>query len=351
MTAPDLAAELKRDRVLSDPRRLLSALNLLDKATQRQAAGFLIRCPWHADSGPSCSVQNRGGIVLAHCFSCDHKGDALDLVAVVHGLDSHADFRAVMLVAAELAARHDLVDQLQGRTAEPRSAPEPRTAPEPTPERTFPPQGEVLDMIASCRPTATDVQVATWLASRKLSASDVDIRALAYALPPSASLPSWARCSGQSWLETGHRLIVPIRDHAGDVRSVRAGRIVEGESPKRLTPAGHTCRGLVMADAMAQELLRGGAWPSWSHATNQVLILEGEPDWLTWAIRTPLYRTPPRAVFGIISGSWTPEIAARIPDGSQVVVRTHHDQAGEKYAAAIAELLGERCTCLRGGRE
>jgi hypothetical protein len=34
------------------------------------------------------------------------------------------------------------------------------------------------------------------------------------------------------------------------------------------------------------------------------------------------------AIFGITSGSWSDELAARIPSGTRIIVRTHHDQAG-----------------------
>ncbi len=71
----DLAAELKT--ALGDVRNFLDALGLLRGAT-KQAGGFLIRCPWHLEKTPSCSVQVKQGSIVAHCFGCGASGDALD---------------------------------------------------------------------------------------------------------------------------------------------------------------------------------------------------------------------------------------------------------------------------------
>jgi len=62
-----------------------------------------------------------------------------------------------------------------------------------------------------------------------------------------------------------------------------------------------------------------------------VIITEGEPDWLTWATTRP-----DLAVLGVVAGAWVAELAARIPDGSKVVLRTHADAAGDAYAAKVA---------------
>jgi 5S rRNA maturation endonuclease (ribonuclease M5) len=49
------------------------------------------------------------------------------------------------------------------------------------------------------------------------------------------------------------------------------------------------------------------------------------------------------ATIGVISGAWSQKVAARIPEGCRVVIRTHSDQAGLKYRRQIAESLCERC--------
>ena len=80
----------------------------------------------------------------------------------------------------------------------------------------------------------------------------------------------------------------------------------------------------------------------------RLVIAEGEPDFLTWASRLSAdAEFAPVAVLGIVAGAWTPAIAARIPDGARVVVRTHHDEAGRKYAAQIHATLTGRCRLAR----
>jgi len=77
------------------------------------------------------------------------------------------------------------------------------------------------------------------------------------------------------------------------------------------------------------------------------VIAEGEPDWLTWASRQADSDEQGPAVFGVESGSWTAEIAARIPDSTRIVIRTHLDASGETYARKIATTLSPRCRVLR----
>jgi hypothetical protein len=124
-------------------------------------------------------------------------------------------------------------------------------------------------------------------------------------------------------------LLLRVWDVEGVARSLRAWRIgsTEDPSPKRLPPAGFRASALVLANQEACRLLRGDGGPT------RIVVVEGEPDFLVWATR---FEGP---VFGVLSGSWSPAIAKRIPYGSEVVVRTHCDVAGEKYAREIIESL------------
>jgi predicted nuclease with TOPRIM domain len=96
-----------------------------------------------------------------------------------------------------------------------------------------------------------------------------------------------------------------------------------------------------MADPMAQEILRTGARPSnLGDGELWVIVAEGEIDYLTAVQLSAAY---PVATFGIVSGSWTREIAARIPDGAIVVAATDPDPAGDRYAEQIfATFRGRR---------
>ncbi len=144
----------------------------------------------------------------------------------------------------------------------------------------------------------------------------------------------------RSWAALGYRCLVPMFDAAGELVSLRARNVTEGE-PKALPPKGWTAKGMVMANPLGRMMLDLGAWPWW--AERKVVICEGEPDWLTWATRD----AGTVAVLGIAgSGGWAGELAARVPGGSRVVVRTDEDDAGDRYAEHVAASLQGLCTVL-----
>jgi microcystin degradation protein MlrC len=96
-----------------------------------------------------------------------------------------------------------------------------------------------------------------------------------------------------------------------------------------------------MADAGAARMLIGGAWQP-----RQVWIAEGVPDFLTLASDFN-EADDESAMLAVVSGSWSHEIADRIPDGCRVVVATHNDDAGDQYAAEIAGTLRSRRQLFR----
>lgn len=314
---------------------------------RREGRSAFVLCPWHREKTPSCTVAiGSEGTLRVHCFACSETWDVFSLIAQLEGRDVTRDFPDVLSRAAELVGRWDVVDELAGREVKREAAPMPaRPLPEPEPERLYPTETELDALLTACVRVTSDREVSNWIRSRGLDPLDVAIRGLAVALPPSAALPPWARYRGESWVETGHRLIVECFDAHGVARSVRGCRVTDGDSPKRLPPAGCRASGLVLADAMGQEMLAHG-WPLWAGAP-RVVIVEGEPDFLTMACELELLETPPHAVLGIWSGSWSADIAARIPDGAKVAVWTDADEAGEKYAAAIRGSLEPRCKVIR----
>lgn len=333
MSAADVA---RVKAALSDPVELCQTLGILDGAT-RQAGGVLIRCPKHREKTPSCSVtKGPDGTVRVKCFGCDWGADALGLVGMVLGTTAFPD----TLEHAAALAGVSLQDTSETRPTVKAGgkAPHPEASrPEAPPSRDYPPLPEVLGLWNAAGRIGSDPDAGRMLVGRAIDPTVASDLGLARVLTRGIPLPAWARYRGQSWLETGHRLLLPVYDHQGELRSVRAWRVTDGDSPKRLPPSGHLTGGLVLANQRARELLQAAGLPC------RVLFVEGEPDTLTWATRT---REP---VFGIISGGWTKEHARHIPLGSQVIIRTHHDDAGEKYARAIAETLKGRCQILRGG--
>ena len=141
---------------------------------------------------------------------------------------------------------------------------------------------------------------------------------------------------------------VDPRDHpgaTGRALSLRARCIIPSVTPKSLVPSGFAVKGLVLADPLAVQLL-SGAVPDWWDP-QEIIISEGEVDFVTWVTRQRETDPQGPAVFGVEAGAWSTSIAARIPDGSAVAVRTHHDVPGMRYADEVAETLLGRCRLYR----
>jgi len=225
-----------------------------------------------------------------------------------------------------------------------------RTHAAPSPSR--PPHQEVAALWSASLPVSNTPEASAWFAHRFGSAAawslqQADLWDLARVIPAGLRLPRWARSQGGPWTHTGHRIVFRIWDHTGHAASLRARAIDATVSPKSLAPGGYSVKGLVLADPLAQQLL-GGVCPTWWQP-RQVIIAEGEPDWLLWALRQRETDEQGPAVLGIESGTWSPQIAARIPTGASVVIRTHHDEPGRRYAQQISASLQGRCRIFRSG--
>jgi hypothetical protein len=335
-TNNDHAREIRY--ALTDARGLCERLGLLAKGQWKpQPRGAIVRCPWHDDRSPSCSVRiGKDGTIAVKCHACGQGADALALVAQVHGLSTKSNFRQVLAIAAELADRHDLADAVRGDA--PRTYVAPSVRPPAEPDRTYPPIDEVLALWNRCKLVSDDPESSDWCRSRGLDPDAVDGSRTVRALSKNARLATWAAFGGVSWRDTGHRLIFAMRDASGAIRSLRAGRVIDGDSPKRLPPGGYKASGLVMACDLALGMLAGTWRPK------QVVILEGEPDFLAWASRRNI---APIARIGIVSGSWTEGLAMKFPtpaDGPpcQINVLTDKDAAGNRYGLEVAESLRRR---------
>lgn len=310
------------------PLRVLAALGL-QQGARREGSGYKARCPWcHGGKDtPPLSVRVREGQVFAKCFSCDAGGDVFGLVAAVQGLDPRRDFATIRAAAAAIAGLATTMPTPAGYT--PHAGTEPPS---------YPDAGEVQALWAAARRVVDVADAAAYLEGRAIDVGAVDLYDLARVLPPVGALPPWARIQGRTWREAGYRLVVPAFDHTGAMRSLRAWRLppVPADGlPKRIAPAGKTSAGLVMACPVARHMLSTGAGPV------TLVIAEGEPDWLTWASRVSDATEAP-AVLGIVAAAWCDAIAARIPDGSRVAIRTQQDPSGQRYAAEIRATLAER---------
>jgi Toprim-like/CHC2 zinc finger len=315
---------------LSDPEQVAALLNLERSKTERRKW----HCPRHGGSSLSLTV-GADRTLRAKCFGCDFAGDVFYLIAEVEGASG---FAQTVAIAAELAG----VGPSVGPRAE-RRTPAPILVAAPV----YPPAAELAALLNACTTQSTSSELVSpyldeilmsYLQSRAIDAQTAVARGLVYQLPSSATVPAWATC-GRPWSQSGHRLLCPLYDHHGELRSVRAWRPGE-TAPKRVAPKGFSTSGLVLADVWGQAMLRGEASPS------KVIITEGEPDFFTIATGGMLLDERP-AVLGVASGSWTSDIAARVPNGCEVRIATDNDEAGDRYAAEIATTLKHRCTVHR----
>jgi hypothetical protein len=229
---PDDAREVRA--ALTDPRALCDALGLLDgpRSWSRFARGVIVRCPWHDERTPSCSVYRADdGTIAAKCHGCGASGDALSLVAAVGGLDLRRDFAAVLDEAARLAGVR-LSSPSTGYTA-PRPSPAPRPAPAPR-ERALEPLGddafaELADALLEMCPVEGEADARAYLEGRGVAElATAGARCLLTetvspqvrdALVARFGRETWARCGlahgdgprAGDWLFAEHRLVIPWR--------------------------------------------------------------------------------------------------------------------------------------------
>lgn len=364
---PQMSAEwLERMRTVS-VQTLAQALGLQFQPP-RGSSGGALQCPaCNAIRRHTKTRDKRGAAGVRRdghgwrCFQCDVSGDGIDLIAwhlrgkrmSELGDGGKAEVRdwCVRWLGLERALPAPGPSQAHSRAPAETSIPA---------SRRYPPSEELQTLWRSARSITTVPAVASWLANDRgldpRATAELDLaRALPHDGPHTAALPRWAGFGGEngkhwrSWPSAGLQLVVPLFDANGVMRSVlfrRTFETAEDWPPKSIGTRGFERAGLIMANTVGCHLL---ARPALGQESTSVVIEEGETDWLTgclaWARRSE------RAIFGVVSGSWTDEIAGRMPSGAQVTIRTDNDEAGDRLAAAIAKSLGGRCKVLRGGQQ
>ena len=340
----EIVAEIKD--ALTSPKEVCESLGLIGGPNSYKRGGskyITICCPFHGEKNPSCSVRiAQNGHLAFKCHSCSVAGDVLHLVAYSIGANIKSDFIFVLKEAAKIAGLWEIVDELDSGTARPDrtsfAAPIRTSSASLEPERDYPPQDEVNELWASCGNLCTSEIAFDYMNSRHLQPYKLNRLDAVRVLSKVPELPSWCSYQGQTWRETGHIVLVPVFDHTGTMRSVRAWRVIDNDTPKRLPPAGFRASGLVIANDCAIAMLSGKVAPE------RVLIAEGEPNTLSWMVHS---EDPALAIMGIISGSWNDLFSERFPLGIRVDVRMDGDPAGIGYTDQICESLQRRCFVYR----
>lgn len=321
---------------LTDVRALVTALGL-QKGARVNGQTVKVLCPAHGENTPSCSIRvGPDGTIAVYCFGCGLAGDALRLIATVHNLNERVgtDFKEILLIACDIAGLSEVAAEIsEGKPRANRPIPQPA---QPVPERTYPPASELERFWMECGSVQKETSVKRILEQRKLDPDEVDRYGLAKAITGNQWLPGWATYQNNTWRFSGHRLVMPVYDCNGMMKSVRAWDVEGKAEAKRLPPTGYKAHGLAMGNSRAIALL------SKKHGPCRILVTEGEPDFLTAS--TKWFWLP---VVGLINGTWGPEFASKIPLGSEVVVMTHHDKAGDKYAELVKSTVKNRAVVLR----
>lgn len=208
-----------------------------------------------------------------------------------------------------------------------------------------PPRAELEAFLKGCTPLRSDDEAANWVRRRGLDPDLVDLEVAPRCIPASLVVPNWARSGMGAWTLTGHRCLFPVYDAKGAIASVRARHVgLSATEAKALAPMTFSVRGSVLADGIARLLLRGGEPPTWN---KEIVIVEGEPDFMTWCTNRSESTESTFGVLGVFNGAWNLAIADRIPSDAVVAVRTDCDAAGDAYAQKVMATLAGRCRVHR----
>lgn len=279
---------------------------------KRCGGSYLCLCPLHGDRRPSFSIKGN----VYNCHAGCGGGDVIDLVMRVHGVP--------FVEAAQLIAQHVGI----ALDADPVSLPPRKPRPAPV-KREHPPSEAVASIVQRSVPFMAVPDAVAWARGRYLCPELIDYLELARVYERSE----------------GYCVIAPLFDHEGAQRSLVFRSIYDDTESKSKSMWGGTSNGCVFACPFALRLLRGEAMGLLPHERPVVAITEGEIDFITLRERSDA-----TAVFGTRNGAWSPQIAAKIPDGSLVAIVTHRDEPGEKYAMEIMRSLAHRDASLEVAR-
>jgi len=321
---------------LSNPEYVLGSLGLLENS-RKNHTGYMICCPWHSENSPSCSVRVHptDGTLSIHCFGCGEGGDVFRLIAASLGLDPRNNFRDILDYAGRLSG----ID-LKG-SYDPSNKPV-RPVFVPT-VPVYPPENEVAEIWFNSASPCDIRPAREWFEIKQLSAGA--LAGYCRVIPKTMELPEWAKSSGEKdgrkwnsdWIKSGHRLLIPMYDSGGKLRSLKARCLDVKSKMKNMMPRGFSSKNLIMADHVAHGLLVNG---NPDNDTYNVVFCEGEVDFLV-ALQTRDSAPANTAVFGVYSGGWSKEHALRLGKNITIFFFTDRDSAGMKYKQDIAKTFLE----------
>lgn len=333
----DIKSEIRF--ALSDPGYVLEKLGMME-GVRKSHTGYMICCPWHNETEPSCSVRFHptDGTLSVHCFGCGSGGDIFSLVAAHLGLHPQKDFKSIVEYAGGLAG----IDTSAPFDKE-RQPPVRNYVPPPPP--VYPPEDEISDLWFNGVAPTKIKPARLWFEIKGLSAEIAS--ANCRVIPKGYVLPEWAISRGEkdgrkwesNWIKSGHRLLFPMYDCNGQLRSLKARCLDVSKKFKNQIPKGFAVKGLIMADHVGHGLLVNG---NPDNAPYNLVFCEGEVDFLV-ALQTRDTAPVNTAIFGVYSGGWSVEHALRMGSNRDMKLFffTDRDRAGMAYKQAIAKTFLE----------
>ncbi|NUP96414.1 MAG: AAA family ATPase [Planctomycetaceae bacterium] len=278
---------------------------------------WMALCPAHDDSKPSLSVSVlNDGSVLAHCFA----GCTFEAVAAAIDLPPKEWF------ANPKSSRSDY-PKPPGPISNKRVKLPPNTvhASAKTPAPVFPPEKMRALWIASHAEAAAGAiapvhqPVLDFIAGRKLEPA---LKAGLLGLVPEAAAK---QCDLESWFRSGHRLVAPLHDRAGEVVAIQARSVVNAKL-KTLFPPGSKIKGTVFATPKALERFAND-----EHADGVVIVGEGLTDFLALGglAEWPVVAMPGSEYVKSGVSEWA--------ENATVLLAVDNDAAGEKAVLPTAQ--------------
>ena len=144
-------------------------------------------------------------------------------------------------------------------------------------------------------------------------------------LAPDTPVPSWAEHRGTPWPQAGRRLLAPLCDADGKMRSFVAQSVTGAGAS---VPTGYSTDGLIVACPTARGGLAGNVNPS------TILITDSFLSWLR-EVENAQQCVATVAVWGLLQDSWTPALLSKIPaDCTVTLVREPNTRESDRLLHA-----------------
>lgn len=219
---------------------------------------------------------------------------------------------------------------------------------EPTPPREPKYPDDAESFVARCTDGSKSTAILEWVQARGIAAEEFVASHMGIMFRERQSPPTWA--AGPA----GYELIVPIFDAAGICRGSRIRWCATEDDPiagmlETPAPNGAKTRAMTGFDSAGLVMLNVAGWSLLAQRLlpTRIWVVEGEPDMLTLSVALMTAGRRSDAVIGLFSGAWTWALAKAIPAGSEVILATHEDLQGRKYAEEVQESLHGRATIKR----